>query len=146
LSKQLQGSPFQLAIPYGAWKEAVGAKIASRAAPLSLQSGTLTVRVTTSAWAQELSLLESDLRARLSEHGYLVERFRFQVGSVDLWARPSVKLAGRVPDEPAELTAAITSHLDAIGDDDLRRILKESAGYSLSLGDRAKDQGVRTKK
>jgi len=55
------------AIPAALWREAVGARIAERALPLSLEDGTLVLRVPTSVWANELSLLADEVFARLKE-------------------------------------------------------------------------------
>src|SRR5580704_15474010 len=63
-----------------AWRDAVGARIAERARPLSLQDGVLTLLVPSSVWAHELSLLSDDVRARLQERGFSVRELRFRVG------------------------------------------------------------------
>jgi len=43
------------------WEEAVGAHIASKATPAAFRDGMLTVRVSGSAWMQQLSLMKQDL-------------------------------------------------------------------------------------
>jgi predicted nucleic acid-binding Zn ribbon protein len=58
----------------GAWERAVGAVVAAEAEPVSERDGVLTVSCSSSSWAQELSLLEADLRARLNAEIGLTER------------------------------------------------------------------------
>lgn len=48
------------------WEEAVGAHIAGKAAPVAFRDGTLTVRVSGSAWMQQLSLLKLDIISQLN--------------------------------------------------------------------------------
>lgn len=48
-----------------AWPEAVGADIASRARPVTLVEGVLTVSVDDPAWATQLRFLAADLAAKV---------------------------------------------------------------------------------
>jgi predicted nucleic acid-binding Zn ribbon protein len=48
------------------WPEVAGAAIAAEATPASEREGTVTVECSGAVWAQELTLLESDLVARLN--------------------------------------------------------------------------------
>lgn len=48
------------------WEQAVGPQIAARATPVSFRDGTLTVRVSGSAWMQQLSLLKPDILRQLN--------------------------------------------------------------------------------
>ncbi len=50
------------------WEEAVGPELAARARPLSVRGGVLTVGVTSSAWAQQLSFLRTEILSRLNAH------------------------------------------------------------------------------
>src|SRR4051812_14537265 len=70
------------------WAAAMGARIADRARPVYLENGVLTVRVATSVWANELSLLQASLIARLRNEGVEVKELRFRVGPIDPPARP----------------------------------------------------------
>ena len=47
--------------------QACGAAIASHAEPVSERSGTVTIACESGTWAQELELMEDELRARLDE-------------------------------------------------------------------------------
>jgi predicted nucleic acid-binding Zn ribbon protein len=49
------------------WEEVVGEAIAAAAEPVAERDGVLTVRCRSATWAQELSLMESELLGRLSE-------------------------------------------------------------------------------
>jgi predicted nucleic acid-binding Zn ribbon protein len=51
----------------GVWAEAVGARLAAVASPVSTRAGTLTIEVTDSVWAQELDLMQDALLERLRE-------------------------------------------------------------------------------
>src|SRR5450432_1727614 len=76
------------AIPGLLWRDAVGARIAERAYPISIEDGVLLLRVPSSVWANELSLLADEVRARLKERGVAVRELRFRVGAVPTVERP----------------------------------------------------------
>ncbi len=59
-------------IPSAVWRDAVGARIAERATPTFLSGGLLVLRVGSSVWGHELSLLAEDVCARLRERGVAV--------------------------------------------------------------------------
>jgi predicted nucleic acid-binding Zn ribbon protein len=48
------------------WPEVAGAAIAAETAPASEREGSVTVECSGAVWAQELTLLEADLRGRLN--------------------------------------------------------------------------------
>lgn len=56
-----------LAAVQAAWEEALGARLAAVATPLSERAGTLTVECTDGVWAQELDLMQDQLLERLRE-------------------------------------------------------------------------------
>ena len=91
------------------WREAVGARIAERARPVSLWGGVLLLRVPSSVWAHELSLLTDEMCARLRERGVDAKELRFRVGALDAVERPPERrIARTVPTTfavPPELTA-----------------------------------------
>jgi predicted nucleic acid-binding Zn ribbon protein len=70
-----------LAHVQGLWADVAGAGIAAETAPASEREGTVTVDCSGAVWAQELTLLESDLRARLNARleGSQVRSLRFRV-------------------------------------------------------------------
>ena len=64
------------------WPALVGPQIASVTTPVMVsQDGKLFVRVTTSAWMQELQLMSPDILRRLGEHGKKIRRIVWQVGT-----------------------------------------------------------------
>ena len=65
------------------WPEVAGAAVAAESAPSGEREGTVTVDCSGSVWAQELTLLEGDLRAGLNARleGFQVRLLRFKVKS-----------------------------------------------------------------
>jgi predicted nucleic acid-binding Zn ribbon protein len=63
------------------WADVAGPAIAAESAPSSEREGTVTVDCSGAVWAQELTLLEGDLRARLNARleGLQVRSLRFKV-------------------------------------------------------------------
>jgi predicted nucleic acid-binding Zn ribbon protein len=63
------------------WPEVAGAAIAAETAPSEEREGTLTIDCSGAVWAQELSLLEGELRERLNARleGVQVRNLRFVV-------------------------------------------------------------------
>jgi predicted nucleic acid-binding Zn ribbon protein len=57
----------ELASAQTAWRQAVGEAIAAEAEPVSETDGVLTVRCRSATWAQELTLMEGEILARLGE-------------------------------------------------------------------------------
>jgi len=66
------------------WEEAVGAHVVSKATPVAFRDGTLTVRVSGSAWMQQLSLMKRDIIGQLNDAiGFqLVNDLFFRQGTV----------------------------------------------------------------
>jgi hypothetical protein len=98
-------------IAFNVWREAVGARIAEKAVPVTLSTGVLLLRVSTSVWAYELSLLADELCARLRDRGVEVRQLRFQVGPLPQADRPAERRPARsvptAPELPPELQTAI---------------------------------------
>ncbi len=68
-----------LAAVQEAWPRAAGDAVARQAEPVSERDGEVTIACRTATWAQELDLLQEDLRRRLNEElgGDLVSSLRF---------------------------------------------------------------------
>jgi hypothetical protein len=119
-------------LPANVWRDAVGARIAERARPVWLHAGTLVLRVPSSVWAHELSLLAHVVCARLNDRGFDVRTLRFRVGPLPPLERPPERRVARsVPTErviPAELTPA----LDRVDDDRLRDAIARAAATNLA--------------
>jgi hypothetical protein len=102
------------------WREAVGPRVASRAEPAELDRGVLTIRVATSVWANELSLLSTTLLARLQELGAPVSTLRFRVGPMQEPPRPVEPRPTRAVPPPAPLPTHLADMIAEVPDDDLR--------------------------
>ncbi|MEO8183843.1 MAG: DUF721 domain-containing protein [Deltaproteobacteria bacterium] len=109
------------------WQRAVGARLAQKTLPERLSEGLLTVRVPSSAWAQELSLLSDVVAERLRAAGHGVQRLRFQVHASPRTAEPPLTTVRR-----AELPARLRESIEQVEDPDLRHALAEAAAYSLA--------------
>jgi hypothetical protein len=115
-----------------AWRRIVGLGVALRSRPLRVARGTLWVRVASSSWAQELSLLQHTIVERLASYGVRVERVRFQVGEIGPPAR-APRVEAPPPEAPkAELPAELAAALAAVADDDLRKALADAAAINLA--------------
>lgn len=68
------------------WAEAVGTQIAMKAKPAGIRDGILIVRVASSPWMQQLSLMKPDIISQLNSLAGepLVKEIIFKAGRVDL--------------------------------------------------------------
>jgi Dna[CI] antecedent DciA-like protein len=115
-----------------AWRRVVGLGVALRSRPLRIARGTLWVRVASSSWAQELSLLQATIIDRLAAYGVRVEKVRFQVGEVGPPAR-APRVEAPPPAAPkAELPEGLARALAEVGDPELRATLAEAAAINLA--------------
>jgi predicted nucleic acid-binding Zn ribbon protein len=113
-----------------AWRRAVGARIADRAKPISLENGTLIIKVATSAWAHELSLMKTDLLKPLAAYG--VKDIRFRVGAVEPAQRAPEQRKSRAVPKPAALSGELAASVAAIEDPELRELIALAAGSSIA--------------
>jgi predicted nucleic acid-binding Zn ribbon protein len=109
------------------WQRAVGARLAQKTLPERLSEGLLTVRVPSSAWAQELSLLSDVVAERLRAAGHAVQRLRFQVHAPPRSAERPLTTVRR-----AELPPRLKESIEQVEDADLRHAIAEAAAYSLA--------------
>jgi hypothetical protein len=129
-TEAVRHSPFRLAIPFGTWRLALGPNVSRKAVPLTLKNGVLLVQVTTSAWAQELAMLEGEIRKRLASHGVEVEKLRFHVGSESPWTTGTeVRTAPAAP-LPEPLLPQDKHLLSTVHDDELRALLGEGIQFA----------------
>lgn len=130
LSSLLSASPTLNArmahIALGEWRRAVGERLAQKTLPERLDERTLTVRVPSSTWAQELSMLSQTVVERLRSMGHSVDRLRFHVV-----AQQQPVHAPVLHVERAELPMQLRASLERIDDLDLRSALGQAAAYSL---------------
>ena len=119
-------------IALNVWREAVGARIADRARPVSLWNGVLLLRVPTSVWAHELSLLTGDVCARLRERGVEARELRFRVGALEAVERPPERRVARAVPTSFAIPAELAHALDDLGDDGLRASIERAAAANLA--------------
>lgn len=113
-----------------AWRRAVGARIADRAKPISLENGVLVVKVATSAWAHELSLMKVDLLRPLATHG--VKDIRFKVGTIEAPRQPTEQRKSRAVPTPAVITGELAANIAKVEDPELRELIAIAAGSSIA--------------
>jgi hypothetical protein len=127
-----------------AWPEAVGPQIASNAWPARLaRDGTLHVATSSSAWAFELTQLESQVRARLSEFtgDFTPTRLRFAVGTLPEPASPAVPSEKRTEPKVGPALRAEGERIAApINDPELREAVAQAIAASLAAA-RARTDG-----
>jgi hypothetical protein len=114
------------------WEAAVGARIAERARPIELDRGTLIVRVATSVWASELSLLATPILARLKAEGHAVHALRYRVGDIEPSTKPKALRVTRVAPPAASLPRAVEGALASVTDDELRAAITGAARANLA--------------
>lgn len=125
-------------IATGLWREAVGARIAENAKPVSLSGEVLLLRVSTSVWAHELSLLADEVVARLRERGIEVKQLRFHVGSIPPVERPAERRVSRAVPRPRDLPPEVADGLVRIGDPSLREAIARAAKANLAWQEAAR--------
>jgi hypothetical protein len=128
-------APKRPALPFVVWRAAVGPRIAEQAVPISLEGGTLLLRTTSSTWASELSMLGDVIRARLREHGVVVDQLRFRTGRLELPTRPVERRAMRTIPAPVPLPPPLRNEVDGIADDELRAEVARAAAQSLAFNE-----------
>ena len=109
------------------WKRAVGERLAQKTYPERTQEGVLTVRVPSSTWAQELSLLSEVVLERLRGAGHRVQKLRFHVAAGKNPLEPPVTVVRR-----AVLPSALAACLARVDDPELRAAIAEAASFSLA--------------
>jgi hypothetical protein len=122
-------------IPMREWKVVVGPRIADRAHPVTLERGVLLVKVTSSAWANELQMLAPELVARLRVRGHAVDSLRFRVGPLDQPERPPERRTTRMVPPPVALGSELLASIATVGDADLRAVIARAASANLAWQD-----------
>lgn len=125
-------APKKLPIPLGQWRQIVGPRIADRTRPIELARQTLVVKVTTSVWANELSMLQDQLIAKLVEHGFDIKALRFRVGPLDVVEGVQERREYRKIPPPAPLTPELAKTLGTVEDEELRAMIERAARGSLA--------------
>ena len=113
------------------WRQIVGERIAARTEPGAKRGRELTVHVASASWAQELSLLVSEIVVRLKAAGVHVDNVRFRVKEIA--ARAHDPAARKPIYRKAALPGALTEQLARIDDPELRDAIGEAAALWLAL-------------
>jgi Dna[CI] antecedent, DciA len=113
------------------WRRVVGERIAARTEPGAKRGRELLVYVASASWAQELSLLVSEIVVRLKAVGIHVDTVRFSVREIKPPARNVLALKRAVRKAP--LPSALNQQLAGIADAELRDAIAEAAGLWLAL-------------
>jgi hypothetical protein len=133
-SRELQTPKGQVSL--AVWLTAVGERIAERARPEKLNRGTLWVRVSSSAWAQELSLQSQLIISRLQEAGLTVSELRFRIATE---VAPTARKAAAVAtSRRAPLPASLEKSLAKVEDPALKAAIADAAAFSLGRRRRRK--------
>jgi hypothetical protein len=126
-------------VTHAQWQEVVGIRIADRSVPRRLDpDGTLLVGVTSSVWAQELSLLSSSLCQGLRANGHKVRSLRFSVGQVVPPRRGPERYEPRYVPAPVPIPGELQQEINAIEDEGLRDVIEKAAASSLAVLKRVK--------
>jgi hypothetical protein len=116
----------------GVWKQAVGARIAEKAQPVSLSAGVLLLRVPSSVWAHELSMLAGELCARLQERGVDARELRFRVGSLPGVDRPPERRSVRAVPPAKPIPGEVMRPLAGVRDEKLRETIARAISANLA--------------
>ncbi len=119
-------------VPAKLWREAVGPRIADRAQPVWLHEGMLVLRVPSSVWAHELSLLAEEVCARLRQFGIDARSLRFRVGPLPALERPPERRVARTVPTERMIPPELASALQRIDDEGLRSAIERAAGANLA--------------
>jgi hypothetical protein len=122
----------QLPIPLARWRALVGPRIADRTRPIALERGVLVVKVATSVWANELSLLAPHILEKLKTSGIAASSLRFRVGPLDVVEGMREERRFRRVPPPAPLAPEIERSLATIEDDELRGLIASAARSNLA--------------
>ncbi len=114
------------------WREAVGARIADRAFPVSLSGGVLLLRVPSSTWAHELSLLTAEVCERLRERGIDARELRFRVGALPPVERPPERRMTRAVPVLQSIPLEVSVVLRTVVDVTLRDTIAQAAAANLA--------------
>jgi hypothetical protein len=128
-SPDLRPKPGQVSLT--AWRSAVGLRIAERSRPRRLVGGVLWVEVTSSTWAQELSLHAETILLRLRETGLTIDSLRFQIGAGSPALSKPRKEEPRLMARREPLPGELEARLRQVDDPALRDAIATAAAFAL---------------
>lgn len=114
------------------WRDAVGARIAEHAQPISVAQGVVLLRTATSVWAHELSLLADEICTRLRARGVQAQQLRFQVGPVAAIERPAERRMARVVPKGLPLPQELARAMAEVHDHSLAATMAQAAAANLA--------------
>ena len=114
------------------WRDAVGPRIADRARPVWLHDGLLVLRVPSSVWAHELSLLAEEVCGRLRQRGVDARTLRFRVGPLPPIERPVERRVARTVPTERVIPPEVARALLAVEDEGLRAAIGRAAAANLA--------------
>jgi len=122
------------AIPRDEWRSIVGPRIAARTRVGKVWKGTLTIKVASSAWSNELSLLKPELLAKLRRAGRDIDDLRFRVDKIQTNTTPQnryLKNQSLLIPKQTELSPELLAKLQKVEDPNLRAAIAEAARWSM---------------
>ncbi|MBT1073071.1 DciA family protein [Pelotalea chapellei] len=127
------------AVIWNIWSDVVGPAVASRAQPLRIINGILTVAVSSGPWMQELTFLKGMMKQKLNDRlgGEVVRDIQLRSGQVP---KPAVFVEEvPVPKKPltVEQLVRIESESAAITDEETRTAFAELMKASLAVREKA---------
>ncbi len=114
----------KVAIDRDTWRRLLGDRVARRTEPGGLAGGVLTVYVASAPWAQELSLLSSELLERLKPLRLSIKSVRFRVRQQ---IHASQAPAKRRPAARAPMPAELRQRVESVDDPELRQVIADAA-------------------
>jgi hypothetical protein len=130
------------------WERAVPPRVAENARPVRLRGGVLTIHVTSSTWAQELSYLREQLLAsiRRGARQTKIKDLNIRVRPIPPSGRPRPPVAAPLEERlrPVELPDELARVLACIDDNALREAIADAATTSLAVS--STDRNRKTRK
>lgn len=114
----------KVAIARDTWRRILGDRIARRTEPGGLHDGVLTIYVASAPWAQELSLLTTELLERLAPLKLSIKSVRFRVRQQ---IQAPVALRKRRPAARAALPSELQRRVEQVDDPELRQVIADAA-------------------
>jgi len=114
------------------WRDAVGARIAEHAQPLSVTHGIVLLRTATSVWAHELSLLAEEICVRLRARGVEARQLRFHVGPIAAIERPAERRVARAVPKVFALPPDLERVVTGVDDQELAAAIARAAASNLA--------------
>jgi predicted nucleic acid-binding Zn ribbon protein len=130
LTDAFSGAPIQKRLReakiWQVWAETVGPQIASKAEPLAIRDGVLTIRVASSPWLQQLSFMKPDLMEHLNRAvgEPLVTDLFFKVGKpAQINKEPAPRETASRPLSPGE-EQWLCQQTEGVNDPELRQAFR----------------------